>query len=280
MPTETELLHFIEVYSTRHFTRAAMRLGIAQPSLTQSILRLEEKVKAPLFHRTKQGCIPTKEAILLYDKATRLQELWKELSLDLSRSNQSLSGVFRVGCHPSVGAYTLPRFLEELSLSGPKIEIRLHHDLSRKITEKIVGYEMDLGFVVNPTRHKDLVLTKLGVDRIAFWRAKGKTPGPRIFADANMVQVQNILGKKSTKKFEDWQLIETPSLELIRTLVLQGAGVGILPERVARAEGAMLERADPTLPEFQDEIYLAYRMDTLKSLAGKALIAAARKVLV
>ena len=65
IPTETEISHFLEVYSTRHFTRASVKLGITQPTLTQSIFRLEEKLGGELFHRTKQGCIPTRSADLL-----------------------------------------------------------------------------------------------------------------------------------------------------------------------------------------------------------------------
>ncbi len=276
IPTETELNHFLEVYSTKHFTRAAMKLGIAQPSLTQSILKLEEKVKNKLFHRTKQGCIPTQSADLLYDKALHLRESWRMLSHGLNEEKDSLSGTFRVGCHQSVGAYTLPQFLKRLTREAPEIDVRLQHDLSRKITEKIISYELDIGFVVNPVKHPDLVLIKLATDRVAFWRAKGVKPLKRIFADVSLNQIQAILGKNFSNRFPNYQLIETGSLELIRTLILRGAGIGILPERVAKAENNSLEIFDPALPVFQDEIYLAHRVDTLKSVAGKMLVSAAK----
>jgi DNA-binding transcriptional LysR family regulator len=266
IPTETELAHFLEVYRTKHFTRASIKLGIAQPSLTQSILKLEEKTGVQLFYRTKQGCIPTPSADILYDKATSLQELWKGVAGSMSEKKDSLSGTFRVGCHQSVGAYTLPRFFKTIAKNAPSIEIKLHHDWSRKITEKIINYELDLGFVVNPTRHRDLVLIKLGTDRVAFWRAKGMNSGKIIFTDANSGQIQSMLGKKFAAN----------SLELVRTLTLSGAGIGILPERVAKAENNALEMVDTALPTIQDEIYLVYRADTLKSAAGRALIEAAK----
>jgi DNA-binding transcriptional LysR family regulator len=276
IPTETELTHFLEVYRTKHFTRASIKLGIAQPSLTQSILKLEEKTGVQLFYRTKQGCIPTPSADTLYDKATSLQELWKSVSGGISEKKDALSGTFRLGCHQSVGAYTLPRFFKALAKGAPAIEIKLYHDWSRKITEKIVGYELDLGFVVNPAKHRDLVLIKLGTDRVAFWRAKGLTPGKLIFTDADSSQIKNMLGKKFAARFSDYRLVESSSLELVRTLTLNGAGIGVLPERVAKAESNALEMVDATLPTLQDDIYLVYRADTLKSAAGRALIEAAK----
>jgi DNA-binding transcriptional LysR family regulator len=277
IPTETEITNFLEVYSTNHFTRAAVKLGIAQPSLTQSILRLEEKLGAELFHRTKQGCVPTRAAQTLYDKATHLQEIWQDIGTKINDSHQALSGIFRIGCHQSVGVYTLPIFFSQLSKTAPEIEILLHHDWSRKIAEKIIHYELDLGFVVNPVRNPNLILKKLGTDRVGFWRAKGKRPEKRIFADANLSQVQELLGKKNRDSFKDYQIVETESLEIIRTLIASGAGIGILPERIAKLGDVPLELVDATLPTVQDEIYAVYRMDTLKSVAGKAIVNAAKQ---
>jgi DNA-binding transcriptional LysR family regulator len=276
IPTETEIRHFFAVYATRHFTRAAIKLGIAQPSLTQSIQKLEKKTKTLLFHRTKQGCIPTPSADLFFAKAQQLRESWKALSEDLNQGKTFLQGTFRVGCHASVGTYTLPKFLKALSVAAPQIQVKLFHDWSRNINEKIINFELDLGFVINPFKHRDLVLRKLGDDQVCFWKATGKVPPKILFADMNLTQTRTLLTSVWAKKFANWQLIETPNLELIRTLVTQGAGVGILPTRVVQAEASGLEHYAKDLPQFHDEIFLAYRVGTLNSAAGKKLIDCAR----
>jgi len=178
-----------------------------------------------------------------------------------------------VGCHPSVGAYTLPLLLDNLEKHAPGIDIELIHNVSRKVTEAVVSFEMDIGFVVNPVRHPDLVLKKLGDDRVLTWRSKGSGPVPKkIFADANLIQVQTILEKSQAKNFQGWKLIPTSSLELIRTLTLAGQGVGILPERVAKADGADLIPYDSKLPTFEDKIFLVYRKDVLSNRAGRELV--------
>ena len=84
--------------------------------------------------------------------------------------------------------------------------------------------------------------------------------------------MQEILGKTHAKEFKGWSLISTPSLELIRTLTLSGQGIGILPERVAKADGADLVPYDLSLPIYEDKIFLAYRKDVLSSKAGRELI--------
>lgn len=273
LATSTEIEYFVEVYQTRHVSKAAIRLGVAQPTLTLSLQKLEDKVGTKLFHRTKQGVVPTEQGTLFYRKSLTLLDCWGEVHKGIQQSTSEIFGRFKVGCHQSVGAYTLPKFLDQLHKQAPGIEIELTHDFSRKITEGVVSYNIDIGFVVNPTRHPDLVLKKLGDDRVLFWKKRGASQLPeKIFADRNLTQMQDILGKTHSKEFKGWKLISTPSLELIRTLTLSGQGIGILPERVAKADGADLVPYDSSLPTYEDKIFLAYRKDVLSSKAGRELI--------
>ena len=280
LASPNEIEYFIEVYQMRHVSKAAIRLGVTQPTLTLSLQRLEDKLGVKLFHRTKQGVVPTEQGSLFYKKSHSLLDSWNELHHDLDQSLDTLHANFKVGCHQSVGAYTLPRFFESLQKNAPGIEIDLIHDFSRKITERVVSFEIDLGFVVNPVRHPDLVLRKMGDDRVLFWRAKGAGSIPKkIFADVNLAQIQDILGKTHAKEFKDWKLINTNSLELIRTLTLAGQGIGILPERVAKADGADLAPYDSKLPIFEDKIFVAYRKDALSNRAGRELVRLATFIL-
>lgn len=273
LATSTEIEYFVEVYQTRHVSNAAIRLGVTQPTLTLSLQKLEDKLGTKLFHRTRQGVVPTEQGALFYRKSLALLDCWGEVHKGIQRSTSEISGRFKIGCHQSVGAYTLPRFLAHLHEQAPGIEIELTHDFSRKVTEGVVSYGIDAGFVVNPTRHPDLVLKKLGEDRVLFWKKRGASRLPEtLFADRNLAQMQELLGKTHAKDFKGWRLIGTPSLELIRTLTLSGQGIGILPERVAKADGADLVPYDPDLPTYEDKIFLAYRKDVLSSKAGRELI--------
>jgi len=249
-------------------------LGLTQPTLTVSLKKLEDKLGVKLFFRTKQGVVPTKQGTLFYRKAHSLSDYWSDVHKSISQSESELVGHFRVGCHQSVGAYTLPKLLENLDKHAPAIEIELFHDFSRKITEGVVSYNIDLGFVVNPTRHPDLILKKIGDDRVLYWKKRGASTLPkRILADVNLIQMRDILGKTHTKEFRGWELVSSSSLELIRTLTLGGHGIGILPERVAKADGSVgLVPHDLGLPVFHDEIFVAFRKDVLASKAGKELV--------
>ena len=189
LASSSEITYFIEIYQTRHIGKSAIRLGISQPALTLSLQSLEEKSGAKLFHRTKQGVIPTDQGTFFYQNAHLLLDYWKHVHQKIRNSKTDLSGRFKVGCHQSVGAYTLPKLFENLNNHAPGIEIDLAHDFSRKITEAVISFNLDLGFVVNPQFHPDLVLKKLGEDRVLFWIKEGAKSVPkRIFADKNLMR--------------------------------------------------------------------------------------------
>jgi DNA-binding transcriptional LysR family regulator len=273
IPSLSEITHFIEIYQVRHISKAAMRLGITQPTLSQSLQRLEEKLQTTLFQRTKQGVVPTAAAALFYRRAQALHDCWSDVQAGLTENLQELQGSFILGCHQSVGAYTLPILLKRISEEAPKIEVKLTHEMSRRITEGIVSYEIDLGYVVNPPLHPDLVLRKIGDDRVTFWKKRGLTEIPkRIFGDGSREQIEDLLGQTFKKYFKGWSFVSTPSLELIRSLTSRGAGIGILPERVVQAEQSDLVVYDKQLPYRADKIYLAYRKETLTSHAARELI--------
>ena len=88
-----------------------------------------------------------------------------------------------------------------------------------------------------------------------------------------------IKSKVVSRKLKNIPFIESSNLELIRTLTLTGAGIGILPQRVVKAENSSSLKMLPDFPTFKDEIYLIYHQNALKSEAGKLLIACAKTLL-
>jgi DNA-binding transcriptional LysR family regulator len=182
-------------------------------------------------------------------------------------------GSFVLGCHESLGTYVLPGFMGRFLSRHPDIELSLHNANSKDIEEAIVERTVDLGLVVNPARHPDCVVRELFDDRVIFVvaeslskRAKKPlsllTERPLFFVPA-LRQTQVLLAELESREIPVGRTVACSSMELVKSLVLDGAGVGVLPYRVA-AHGVAEGRLRPLsrkLPGFDDHIALVWRAD-------------------
>jgi DNA-binding transcriptional LysR family regulator len=273
MISPQEIQYFLECARTENLSRAAERLGITQPALTMALRRLEDSVGVELFHRSKKGVRLTKAGELFQTEAKSLADQWDRLTKVLGRSVDELRGVYSIGCHPSVALYSLPQTLPQVLADFPELTVELHHDISRKIAERVIKGELDIALVVNPVRHPDLVIKPVAKDEFGFWTAKTETPtnrpesaNPVLICEPELLQAQHLL-RKLRQKFT--RTIHSPSLEVIASLTNSGAGIGLLPGRVAK-QWENLKHL-PDLPVFQDEIALLYRAENRRVAAFREL---------
>lgn len=267
MPSSSDLSYFVEVGTSLNLSRAAERLGISQPSLTLSMQRLEHTIGAPLLIRSKRGVVLTQAGKQLLIHTRELLQTWETVKGGALASQNEVQGHYSIGCHPAVALYSLPGFMPDLLESFPHLEIKLNHDLSRKVAESVIRMETDLGIVVNPVRHPDLMIRKLCDDEVTLWAGKGRrkiqdiSSGEAVLiCEPELQQTQDLLQKLDRAKIRFRRIVTSSNLDVITQLVASGAGVGILPGRVVNASGDSLKKV-PGAPVFHDEISLLYRVE-------------------
>jgi len=264
LPNPNEIEYFLEVAQTQNMSRAAERLGIRQPTLSISLAKLEHTLGVQLLTRTKKGVTLTESGRVFLTKAQDLLHNWNLLKQQTQSQGHELRGHVRLGCHVSVALFTLPSFLPSVMREYPNLEFAIEHDFSRKITESVISLNLDLGVVINPVQHPDLVIKRLSRDEVAYWKSEKISPANEkiLIADQHMNQAQTLL-KKNKAVFE--RFITTSSLELVRDLAVAGAGVAIIPARVVQSLPRHGLKKISTMPTFQDEICLVYRVERRQS---------------
>jgi LysR family transcriptional regulator, cell division regulator len=274
IPSPSDLNYFIEVSHTLNISRAAERLGISQPTLTLAVKRLEHSFGVPLLIRSKSGVRLTQAGLQLVSQARLLLHEWERIRGDAIKNESEVRGRYIIGCHPSVALYCVPDFLPDLLQDNPALEIKLVHDLSRRITEDVISFKVDFGIVVNPWQHPDLIIKPLLTDEITLWTSRKPTPlqDPTsgdgvLICDPELVQSQVLLKQIAKRGLVFRRIVTTSSLELITALVSAGSGIGILPGRVAQSMELKLLMKDA--PKFADKICLIYRADAQRSKASR-----------
>ncbi len=267
-----DIHYFLEVASTLNITRASERLGISQPAVSQALGRLESDLGVKLLMRGKTGVQLTRAGHRVVRQSQAILHEWNNLKKSAHEEEESLGGQFKVGCHPSVAIYTLGDFLPAFLLKYPEIEIHLKHGLSREIANDIINWKLDLGLVVNPPKHPDLVIKELFRDRVTFWKNPNTKLNDVLIYNPELMQVQNLLGQIKKQKMKFKRHVESTNLEVILQMASTGAGIAILPTRVAKLSKVPLKKAFQDSPEFEDKICLVYRVGTATSASAKVLL--------
>lgn len=276
-PNLNDLHYFIEIARTGNVTQAAVRLGVTQPTLSVAIVRLENSLGEKILLRSKKGVKLTPAGRILLAHAKGLIFDWEKVQSKALASHIETKGVFKIGCHPSVAIYSLPKALASLLQENTELEITLLHDLSRKVLDEIIAVNIDIGIVVNPFRHPDLVIKKVCTDEVKLWHAQGSYNTDVIIADLDLLQTQSILKKFKKSDLATKRFIKSSNLEVITALTKAGAGLGLIPTRVAQQESSL--QALQGSPIFKDEICLAYRMESRSIKAVQVIADAIQKAM-
>ena len=268
-----ELRYFLAVAKTCNVSRAAELCGISQPALSQALKRLEDQLGTTLLSRSKTGVRLTRSGERFALQSRELIERWDALLKSVHATDAQVSGHYRIGCHPSVAIYSLPKFLKELQLEYPDLDIGLTHANSREISNDVIEWRLDFGIVINPPQHPDLVIRELGKDEVTFWVHPERQFNETLILDPSMLQTKSLLKQLEKRKLDFRRQIECSNFEVIYALTLAGCGVGILPTRVARHFGSVeLELFSPKAPVFKDTLCLIYRVGSQSHASGRAII--------
>jgi DNA-binding transcriptional LysR family regulator len=261
-----DLMNFINTAECRTMAEASKKLGITQPALSESIKRFEQDLKLTLFYRSRSGIELTLEGREIYLKSLKAHDSLNDV-LQIKNTEFNLK-ILKIGCHPTVAAYTLPQAFKKFKKIYPDYKIKLEHGSSAQMQYLVQTGKVDCALVVNPIRHPDLVIKKLGNDEVGFYKSRGEFDESKIFCNTQMVQVQSLLRKIKKSK---WDIIETDNLELIVRFVSSGLGVGILPNRVVKLFQVQLDQIEKD-NIFVDEICLVFRPEFGKTKVQRDFI--------
>ena len=118
--------YFLAVAEERHFTRAALRLGISQPPLSQQIKQFEAEVGAALFHRLPHGVTLTEAGERLLPDARAILRQAGEALDNARRAARGESGIIRIGFTSSASFHPfVTGAIRDYRLAYPEVQLEL-----------------------------------------------------------------------------------------------------------------------------------------------------------
>ena len=152
-----QLRYFVAVAEERHFGRAAERLHISQPPLSQQVRKLEAEIGAPLLRRTTRRVELTAGGEVLLDRARDILSAVDGATEDARRAASGELGRLAIGFTGSATYATLPGLAGALREALPGVELDLHGELLTPAqVARLLDGSLDLGVLRPPVRERAL----------------------------------------------------------------------------------------------------------------------------
>jgi DNA-binding transcriptional LysR family regulator len=146
-----QLRYFIAVAEELHFTRAALRMHIGQPPLSQAIQTLEEDLGAQLFERTKRSVKLTTAGELFLIDARRILAMTESARATAQKAALGETGELRIGFTFSTPFTSLfSHVIKQYRAGYPEVKLSFHEMSTNRQLEHIENQQLDLGFIRPP----------------------------------------------------------------------------------------------------------------------------------
>lgn len=156
-----KLRYFVAVAEEQHFSRAAERLGISQPPLSEHIRALEQELGCTLFCRTTRSVSLTDDGISLLPHARRILADIDQCAEVIRDARLQNINTLRLGILHAHAYTFLPRLLAQWSGTRKDVRFKLVEHATQNQIAVLNNENVDLAFVREPVHEPDIVVTRL-----------------------------------------------------------------------------------------------------------------------
>ncbi|SEC70499.1 DNA-binding transcriptional regulator, LysR family [Streptomyces sp. 3213] len=282
-----QLQYFVAVAETRHFTRAADLVHVAQPSLSQQIKALERELGADLFLRARGNITLTDAGEALLPLARRILADADTARHEVLELVQLRSGRVRLGATPSLCTGLLPDVLRAFHDRYPGIRLLIEEGGSHDLVRELARGALDLALVVLPLPTPSPALTTVELlreDLVVVSSPEAPVPGR-----GRTVRIADLEGERlvmfrhgydlreltvaacRAEGFEPDFAVEGGEMDAVLGFVRAGLGVAVVPRMVATKSGRGLRVTPLARPGLHRTIALAHRSDVAPPRAAREL---------
>jgi DNA-binding transcriptional LysR family regulator len=283
------LRYFVAVAEEGHVTRAAERLGIQQPPLSQQIQALERELDAQLFRRKPRGVELTPAGRALYDEARAILARADEAVAATKRAAQGEAGRIGVGFTSSASFHPfVPRAIRAFREAHPLVALALEESGTTELVAALRAQAIDAAFVRSPVGDSDDLFVRPLFDEpmVAALPSGHRLSGHMELDMGDMLPLAALAGETfilyrrpdgpglhdaiiaacDRAGFSPKIGQEAPRMLSTLSLVAAGLGVTVVPASMSRleAEGVAYRPIDPRA-ELTAPLNLAYRRDEISA---------------
>ncbi len=284
------LKYFVAISEERSLSAASQRLGVAQPSLSQHVIRLEDELGVSLMVRSPRGIVLTDEGQLLVRHAREISRSLDACVTEMKEASGTVRGPVAFGLPPSVSMVMSVPLAETVRVDLPEVRLQAIESMSGYIKTWLEDGTVDLAFLYDLDRKEHFHARHILDERLCFFSAPDAwpldTPPGQPVAVADIVGLDLILpspGHGLTRTITRHTtarglalnvVIEMDAMTQIKELVARGSGYTVFApaaahDFVGRGELVKSPIIDPAITR---PVLLVTNPSRAQSRAARAVI--------
>jgi LysR family hydrogen peroxide-inducible transcriptional activator len=238
-----QLRYFCAVAESGSFSRAAEQSHVAQPSLSQQIIKLEEELGARLFDRLGRSVRLTELGKTFLPRARAVLRELEAAKGDVVERKNFVGGPVTVGVIPTVGPYFLPRVLTSFSRKFPQVRFTVVEEITPVLLGRLRAGAIDVAILALPIRGHEFETTPLLTERLFAALPKNHRLAKRTALSLRDLRSEPFLLLRDGHCFRDTAvaacdrvrlrpqiIFESGQFTSLLSMVGAGMGVSIVPE--------------------------------------------------
>jgi LysR family hydrogen peroxide-inducible transcriptional activator len=244
--TFTQLEYIVALDTCRHFSTAADRCFITQPTLSMQVQKLEEELGVKIFDRSKQPVIPTEAGREIIEQARKILAE-KNIIGEIAQVKRGImAGELRIGIIPTLAPYLLPLFVQGFNKKYPQVKLIVNEMMTEYIVSRLREGRIDVGILVTPLLENGIKEHVLFYEELLAYVSKKNSAYNKTYVlpqdiDPNKLwlmeeghcfrsQIVNLCELRRSTELSSHFEYEAGSIETLRRMVELNDGITILPE--------------------------------------------------
>jgi DNA-binding transcriptional LysR family regulator len=261
-----QLSYFLAAAQTQSFRKAAELCLVAQPALSRQIAALEAELGNPLFERSKQGVKLTPAGQVFVGYASGALEQLQHGRQAMVNMQEGLEGTISVGCVEPLATAFLPVLFRHFHQHFPRLRLSVRVLRTDDVLSMVEQGEVDLGFIFDPDMRPEILVIKELFQQslyllVSSQHRLAQRQDPLLLEEVCSEpivllretsrlrrRIEQIMARRGIRL---QPTVEIDSIEGLKELVKQGAGITFLPPALlgsgqARSEASLLPLLDVT----------------------------------
>jgi LysR family hydrogen peroxide-inducible transcriptional activator len=303
-----QLRYFVAVADEGSFSRAAAKVRVAQPSLSQQIRKLEAEVGQPLFDRLPRSVVLTEAGRCLIDYARQILASIGDARRCIDEFQGEIAGRVAVGAIPTIAPYVLPELVVTFQDHYPHVTLEIVEDVTDGITRRIEAGELDVALASTCQQSPTLRREHLANEPLLALLPRGHPLAKKGMLEFDDLKAQRflLLHEMHCLSQQVHQVLESrrlrpeialagSQLSTIANMVAEGIGVSIVPQMMVRHHatppGCVTLPFAPPVPErelnvlynplrFQSKAAAAFRQEAATAFFDQQFVSRSRSAAV